>query len=138
MGPNVNRVLFNVSKKFTELNLCLIIRMLCCIFVLMYIRTDLLTFSAFRFENYMSNIKKTIRKNEKPRQQLSRRYSELNFNIPIKKTITNNNEVSFEKVHSNGSSINDYNFSSQYKILRTKTYTILSNSSSNSCLKMKL
>jgi len=92
-------------------------------------------FSAFRFENYMSNIKKMIRKNEKPLQQLSRRYSELNnFNIPIKKTITNNNEVSFEKVHSNGPLINDYNFSFQYKILRTKTYTILSNSSSNSCI----
>jgi len=76
-------------------------------------------FSAFRFENYMSNIKKMIRKNEKPLQQLSRRYSELNnFNISIKKIITNNNEVSFEKVHSNGPLINDYNFSSQYKILR--------------------
>lgn len=43
-------------------------------------------FSAFRFENYMSNIKKLIRKNEKPLQQLSRRYSELNnFNMFSKK-----------------------------------------------------
>lgn len=33
-------------------------------------------FSAFRFENYMSNIKKILRKHEKPLQQLSRRYAE--------------------------------------------------------------
>jgi len=31
-------------------------------------------FSVFRFENYTSNIKKMIRKNEKPLQQLSRRF----------------------------------------------------------------
>ncbi|KYM97060.1 hypothetical protein ALC62_12261 [Cyphomyrmex costatus] len=81
-------------------------------------------FSAFRFENYMSNIKKMIRKNEKPLQQLSRRYSELNnLNMPIKKTIIkNNNEICFEKFHSNGPLIEGYNFSFQYKILRTKTY----------------
>ncbi|KYN14905.1 hypothetical protein ALC57_12880 [Trachymyrmex cornetzi] len=96
-------------------------------------------FSAFRFENYMSNIKKMIRKNEKPLQQLSRRYSELNnFNMPIKKTIIkNNNEICFEKVHSNGPLIDGYNFSSEYKILRTKTYTIHSNSASNNCISLE-
>lgn len=34
-------------------------------------------YSAFRFENYMSSIKKLIRKNDKPLQQLNRRYCEL-------------------------------------------------------------
>ncbi|XP_039313198.1 uncharacterized protein LOC113002646 isoform X1 [Solenopsis invicta] len=91
-------------------------------------------FSAFRFENYMSNIKKMIRRNEKPLQQLSRRYSELNnFNMLSKKQ-KNSKEIFFEKIHSNGPLIDCYNFAFQYKILRTKTYTIHSNSTSNNCI----
>ncbi|XP_077256605.1 uncharacterized protein LOC143894311 [Temnothorax americanus] len=91
-------------------------------------------FSAFRFENYMLNIKKMLRKNEKPLQQLSTRYSELkNCNMPIKKR-KNSNEIYFEKAHLNGPLIDGYNFSCQYKILRTKTYTIYSNSASNNCI----
>lgn len=81
-------------------------------------------FSAFRFGNYMLNIKKMIRKNEKLLQQLARRYSELNnYNIIIKKR-KNSNEICFENIHFNGPLIDGYNFSSQYKILCTKTYTI--------------
>lgn len=93
-------------------------------------------FSAFRFENYMLNIKKMIRKNEKPLQQLARRYSELNnCNLPFQKR-KNSNEICFEKVHSNGPLIEGYNFFSQYKILRTKTFTIHSNSASNNCISL--
>lgn len=91
-------------------------------------------FSAFRFESYMSNIKKMIRKNEKPLQQLANRYFELNnFNMPIKKQ-KSCNEISFEKPHSTGPLIDDYIFSSQYKILRTKTFTIHANSANNNCI----
>lgn len=94
-------------------------------------------FSAFRFENYMSNIKKMLRKNEKPLQQLSRRYAEINnCNLPINKQ-KNSHETCFQKLHSNGPLIDGYNFSSQYfftKILFNKTYTIHANSSGNNCI----
>lgn len=91
-------------------------------------------FSAFRFENYMSNIKKMLRKNEKPLQQLSRRYAEIhNCNLPVKKR-GNSHQMCFQKVHSNGPLIDGYNISSQYKVLRTKTYTIHANSSNNNCI----
>ena len=74
-----------------------------------------------------------IRKNERPLQQLSRRYSELNnFNMPIKKTIIkNNNAICFKKVHSNRPLIEGYNFVVEYRILCIKTYTIHSNNASN-------
>lgn len=91
-------------------------------------------FSAFRFENDMSNIKKMLRKNEKPLQQLSRRYAEIgNCNLLTKK-LENNHSLCFQKPHSNGPLIEGYNVSSQYKILRTKTYTIHANSSNNNCI----
>lgn len=94
-------------------------------------------FSAFRFENYMLNIKKMLRKKEKPLEQLANRYSEFNnFNMPIKKR-KNCNKVCFEKVHSNGPLINGYTFFSQYKILRTKTFMIHANSTNNNCILFK-
>lgn len=56
--------------------------------------------------------------NEKPLQQLSRRYAEINnFNLPIKKR-ENSHQVCFQKLHSNGPLIDGYNFSSQYKVLK--------------------
>ncbi|KYQ60589.1 hypothetical protein ALC60_00349 [Trachymyrmex zeteki] len=128
----ISGVLLNLQNtKFMSHNLHTLLHI--CSDVQKYGPVD--NFSAFRFEN----IKKMIRKNEKPLQQLSRRYSELNnFNMPIKKTIIkNNNEICFEKVHSNGPLIDDYNFSSEYKILRTKTYTIHSNSASNNCISLE-
>lgn len=51
-------------------------------------------FSAFRFENHMSKLKKMIRKADKPLQQLSRRYSELE-NISINHIIASNESDAF-------------------------------------------
>lgn len=94
-------------------------------------------FSAFRFENYMLQIKKLIRKNEKPLQQLSRRYAEIkNVNLPIKK-FQNNHQMYFEKSHKNGPLITGYNFHSQYKVLHNSSYSIHANSRSNNCIRFE-
>ncbi|KYQ48594.1 hypothetical protein ALC60_12356 [Trachymyrmex zeteki] len=93
-------------------------------------------FRAFRFENYMSNIKKMLRKNEKPLQQLSRRYAEINKSN-LFKTRKSSHEMNFKKLHSDGPVIDGYNFSVQYKVLHSKTYTIHAKNSANNCVLLK-
>ncbi|KYN12111.1 hypothetical protein ALC57_15725, partial [Trachymyrmex cornetzi] len=93
-------------------------------------------FSAFRFENYMSNIKKMLRKNEKPLQQLSNRYAEINKSNLFKKQ-KSSHEMNFKKLHSDGPVIDGYNFSAQYKVLHNKTYTIHAKNSANNCVLLK-
>lgn len=75
-------------------------------------------FSAFRFENYMMSIKRLLRKNEKPLQQLIKRYAEkenIDFLLSKKESNCNNeNLYSLKYLHNDGP-IPDYiNFHSQY------------------------
>ncbi|KAE9522831.1 hypothetical protein AGLY_016793 [Aphis glycines] len=43
-------------------------------------------FSAYRFENYLGKLKKKIRKDDKPLQQIARRYTEIGNNLKIDRT----------------------------------------------------
>ncbi|XP_046145939.1 uncharacterized protein LOC123989262 [Osmia bicornis bicornis] len=63
-------------------------------------------FSAFRFENYMMSIKRLIRKNDKPLQQLIKRYAEkenIAFLLSKKESNYNNeNLYSLKYLHNDG------------------------------------
>lgn len=51
-------------------------------------------YSAFRFENFMTSIKRLLRKNEKSLQQLIRRYSEIeNVHSAVSENNSNNDEL---------------------------------------------
>ncbi|KAF0688557.1 Uncharacterized protein FWK35_00038081, partial [Aphis craccivora] len=58
-------------------------------------------FSAFRFENYMSSLKKMLRKSETPLQQLVKRFSELDYNNSVILKNSNTN-LCLKKNHTNG------------------------------------
>lgn len=74
-------------------------------------------FSAFRFENHMMKIKKIIRKNDKPLQQIAKRFSEKDGHALIngKKycEISLNKEHKFGPIHNsnifNGQNVLQYN-----------------------------
>jgi len=61
-------------------------------------------FNAFRFENFMTSIKRLIRKNEKPLQQLIRRYSEIEkvYSLIPKHNINDNKLYLCKCLHNNG------------------------------------
>jgi len=55
-------------------------------------------FSAYRFENYLGKLKKKICKDDKPLQQIARRYTEIENNLKIDcLKIINNNEIKYKK-----------------------------------------
>lgn len=55
-------------------------------------------FSAYKFENYLGKLKKKIRKDDKPLQQIARRYTEIENNLKIDcLKIINNNEIKYKK-----------------------------------------
>ncbi|KAJ8961593.1 hypothetical protein NQ314_005930 [Rhamnusium bicolor] len=80
-------------------------------------------FSAFPFENYMSQLKKMLRKREKPLQQVIKRISEGRF---IKKVIptTSNSAVELFQQHYEGPLLQNFTGISQYKVVRTKKYVL--------------
>lgn len=100
-------------------------------------------FSAFRFENYMMTIKRKLRKNEKPLQQLIKRYSKnenLNFLLP--KPIYNNQHLYSPKyLHNNGPIYHDCgNVQSQYLQIATENFNLnckYNNNYINSCCLLK-
>lgn len=90
----------------------------------------------------MMTIKRQLRKNEKPLQQLIKRYSEnenLNFLLP--KPIFNNQHLySLKYLHNNGPISHDCgNVQSQYLQLSTEKFNIncKNNNNSNSCYLLK-
>lgn len=97
-------------------------------------------FSAFRFENFMSSIKRLIRKNEKPLQQLIRRYSEIEnvFSIASESNISNHQLYSCTNLHKNGPISEDiYDIQSQYLQLSSKEFNINCKKDSDNCFLLK-
>lgn len=87
-------------------------------------------FSAFRFENYMSSVKRMLRKGDKPLQQIAKRYAEVEKS---KKNCCSINKVTLQQPHHMGPLTEKYlsNIREQYKILkrieRSFSLRILSN-----------
>lgn len=80
------------------------------------------SFSAFRFENYLSSIKGQLRKSEKPLQQLWRRYTELEINEDT--TVDSEKKPVLSKTHNDGPIIGSLNIVEQYKIYNNSSYSI--------------
>lgn len=93
------------------------------------------SFSAFRFENYMTSIKKWLRKSEKPLQQLLRRYKEMeNVGILSSKSNFNNQKLyTCKYLHNNGPITYDYNIQAQYLQISCEKFNINCKGYSDNC-----
>lgn len=89
-------------------------------------------FSSFRFENYMSTIKKLLRKGDKTLQQLSRRFSE-NESVNENFERIRSSELYLENKHFDGLSLQINNIKGQYKMLCNSLYMIRCNDKRNNC-----
>lgn len=95
-------------------------------------------FSAFRFENYMSFIKRRLRKNEKPLQQLIRRYREIeNHNVLRSEHDSNNETYLYKYLHSNGPVSDNFDVHLQYQMMSNGKFNICCKGSKNNCCLLK-
>jgi len=78
-------------------------------------------FSAFRFENHMSSIKKMLRKSERPLQQLAKRYSEQE-NIVKLNNIKPIGQSGLKKLHTSGPLSNSIS-TNKTSVFQYKQYT---------------
>lgn len=90
-------------------------------------------FSAFRFENYMQQLKKLVKKPEKPLQQVIHRLAELKkLNKCVRASVSGSNKTpAFEGLHDNGPLL----YNSQDPQFSTMTFKNLklSNQAPNNC-----
>lgn len=94
-------------------------------------------FSAFRFENYLSKIKKLIRKGDKPLQQIARRLTEIDTNsCNGNEILENTNNTQLKNRHCNGPLLNGISQKNcrQFSILKTKDYFLDINNIKNDCV----
>lgn len=75
-------------------------------------------FSSFRFENYLSSVKKWIRKGHQPLQQIAKRYYERKDTSKDSKIL---NTTILELQHNSGPLVKDITVQQQYKIKKNKT-----------------
>jgi len=87
-------------------------------------------FSTFKFENYMQKIKKMIKKDDKPLQQIVRRIHEAKFNDVSQCNCDFKKNIIYYKLHSKGPLINDTS-GPQYQALKFKEFTLISQDSKN-------
>lgn len=100
-----------------------------------YSNVDL--FSAFKFENFMTSIKKKLRKNNKPLQQLSRRYAEIEASKKVFREQSKNN-INLKQSHYSGPFINDgKEITCQYKRITFGSFFIDCDSLRNDCVLFK-
>lgn len=92
-------------------------------------------FSAFCFENFMTCIKKQLRKHEKPLQQLIKRYKETEHvsSLSLHNSCNNKKVYLCKNMHKNGPICNHYNIKSQYLQICNDKFYINCNSTANNC-----
>jgi len=91
-------------------------------------------FNAFRFENFMTLIKRRLRKNEKPLQQLIKRYNEIeNCNFLFVEHDNSTETYSCKYLHNNGPIPDNVDVESQYLMISKGKFNINCKSSSNNC-----
>lgn len=78
-------------------------------------------FSAFRFENHMSSIKKMLRKSERPLQQLAKRYSERENIVKFNNTKPIG-QLGLKKLHTSGPLTNSISIN-KTSVIQYKQYT---------------
>ncbi|XP_029666222.1 uncharacterized protein LOC115237366 [Formica exsecta] len=95
-------------------------------------------FSAFKYENFLQEIKKVIRKADKPLQQLHRRYVEKNHTLYNEVLVyeENNPKIQLFEEHFNGPIIHNCT-NPQYKIINFLNYVIKVNDNANNYCLMK-
>jgi len=89
--------------------------------------------SCFPFENFMKYLKKKVRKQEKPLQQVVKRYHEEAVNKQIKKIYI---EINLKHQHSNGPLLNDLT-DPQYRTIYLKRFVIKTKRASDSYILTK-
>lgn len=95
-------------------------------------------FSAYRFENYLGKLKKKNRKDDKPLQQIARRYTEIENNLKIDGLkIINNNEIKYKKEHSEGPLFDEFIFCTQFKEAYFYNFTLKVDDINNNCVGIK-
>ncbi|XP_039306751.1 uncharacterized protein LOC120358099 [Solenopsis invicta] len=96
-------------------------------------------FSAFIFENYLQEIKKIVRKSDKPLQQISNRVSELRRNCVTVEIIDRINTYKLRRECYNGLLINDcrppmYYCVQKYTKIQFQHFTITTKAPNNCCI----
>jgi hypothetical protein len=91
------------------------------------------TFCAFPFENFMQELKKYVRKSEKPLQQLARRYAELEA-VSIANPEHSNRPVTFSGLHTDGPLPHGICTDPQYRKAKLKCLTLGTNEANNCAL----
>ena len=94
-------------------------------------------FSAFRFENYMTFIKKVLRKHDKPLQQLFNRFNEIadnNFSF-----VQHENMLPFscKYLHNNGPVPENVDVELQYRMISNGNFIINCKTFANNCCLLK-
>ena len=92
-------------------------------------------FSAFRFENFMISIKKQLRKNEKPLQQLIKRYK--GAESLIKSNYNNKKLYICKYLHEDGPICDNHVIKSQYVQISNDKFYINCKSFANNCCIIK-
>lgn len=93
--------------------------------------------STFPFENFMSQLKKMLRKNEKPLQQIVNRYEEKLKNKKVEEiNRSKSDQNKLNVLHNNGPILNDINNQHQYKSLQIGSSAVINISNKADCFVM--
>lgn len=96
-------------------------------------------FSAFRFENFMTQIKQQLRKHEKPLQQLIKRFKETEHvsSLLLKNNSNKKKLYVCNNLHDNGPICDGYNIKLQYLRISNNKFYINCKSFANNCCLLK-
>ncbi|XP_067204150.1 uncharacterized protein [Linepithema humile] len=91
-------------------------------------------FSAFQFESYIFQLKKLVRKGDKPLQQITKRLYELNV---ISQVEIRNKKFFLKKNHKDGPLDCEHEYKEQYKILNLGSFHLKCDDKKNNCVLLK-
>lgn len=86
-------------------------------------------YSCFPFENFLYQLKNTLRKSDKPLQQIVKRYYE-SLHTDKQKQTTSKENIIFKHPHRNGPVLSSHSIESQYSVCNIKGITLKKFSSS--------